>query len=153
MTPDELARFALLADLTHPQLEQVAGFARPVSFAAHQLILEEGRAADRCWLIRSGHVGLETRHPNGRSSTVQTLGPGDVLGWSCLLPPFAWRYDVVAADDVTAFELDAVRLRAAMERDCALGHAILRRLVEVLADRLHSAHARLVDVYGNPRAN
>lgn len=153
MTPEELARFALLADLTKPQLERVAAFSQPVTFSARQLILEEGRAADQCWLIRSGHVALETRHPNSRSSTVQTLGPGDVLGWSCLIPPFEWRYDVLAEDAVTAFEIDAVRLREAVEQDCSLGYAILHRLVEVLADRLHSAHARLVDLYGNPRAD
>jgi CRP/FNR family cyclic AMP-dependent transcriptional regulator len=153
MTPEELSRFSLLSDLTQSQLEEVAEFTRPVSFAARQLILEEGRAADRCWLIRSGHVSLETRHPNGRSSVVQTLAVGDVLGWSCLLPPFEWRYDVVTEDAVTAFEIDAVRLRAAVEQDCSLGYPILHRLVEVLVDRLHSAHARLVDVYGNPRAH
>jgi CRP-like cAMP-binding protein len=153
MTPEELASFSLFDKLTRVQLGQIAVISRPVTFATGRLIIAEGRTADRCWLIRSGRIALETRRPNGKSRTVQTLGEGDVLGWSWLVPPYRWTYDCVALDDVSAIEIDAVQLRDAVEQDCAFGHAILLRFVEVLADRLHGAHARLTDIYGNPRAD
>jgi CRP/FNR family cyclic AMP-dependent transcriptional regulator len=150
--PEELRGFALLADLTSPQLAKVAAHARVVTFNAGTRIIEEGREANRCWLVRSGQVALETGLPNAASSRVQTLGPGDVLGWSWLLPPYRWRFDGVATVPVTAIELDAVQLRAAAEQDPALGYAIAVRLVEALAERLHATRARLIDMYGSPRA-
>jgi|tagenome__1003787_1003787.scaffolds.fasta_scaffold20609579_2 CRP/FNR family transcriptional regulator, cyclic AMP receptor protein len=152
-TPEELAGFPLLADLTPAQLAKVAALGRAVSFPAGQRIIEEGRPASRCWLIRSGHVALQTPLPNSTASTVQTLGRGDVLGWSWMLAPYRWRFDGVATVPVTAIELDAVGLRELTEEDCACGFAITRRLVEALAERLHGARARLLDMYGSPSAD
>lgn len=152
-TPEELAGFDLLADLTRRQLEKVAALGRTVAFPAWQLIIEEGRAANHCWLIRSGQVALQTRLPNNASSTVQTLGPGDVLGWSWLLAPYRWRIDGVATVPVTAIELDAGPLRELAAQDCALGYAIALRLAAALAERLHGTRARLIDMYGNPHAD
>jgi CRP/FNR family cyclic AMP-dependent transcriptional regulator len=151
-TLEELAGFALLADLTPSQLGKVGALARVVTFNGGTRIIEDGRDANRCWLIRSGRVALETGLPNAASSRVQTLGPGDVLGWSWLLPPYRWRFDGVATVPVTAIELDAVQLRTAAEQDPALGYAIAVRLVEALAERLHGTRARLIDMYGSPRA-
>jgi CRP-like cAMP-binding protein len=150
-TPEELAGFDLLSDLSPAQLERVAELGREVSFATGQRIIEEGREANRCWLIRSGQVSLQTPLPSDASVTVQTLGPGDVLGWSWLLPPYRWRFDGVATVPVTAFELDAVQLRALAQQDCSLGYAISVRLVEALAERLHGTRARLIDMYGSAR--
>ena len=150
-TTDELAGFPLLADLTQAQLERVAALGHSVTFAAGHRIIEEGRSAERCWLIRSRRVALQTPLPNKASSTVQTLGAGDVLGWSWLLAPYRWRFDGVATEPVTAIELDAVRLRELAAQDSSLGYSLALRLGEALADRLHGTRARLIDMYGSPR--
>lgn len=152
-TVDELAGFPLFADLTPAQLEQVAALGRSVTFAAGHRIIEEGQPAQRCWLIRSGRVALQTPLPNDTATTVQTLGRGDVLGWSWLLAPHRWRFDGVATEPVTAIELDAVRLRELAAQDCAIGYPIAMRLGEALANRLHGTRARLIDMYGSPRAD
>ncbi len=146
--PEELAGYGLLSDLTPDQLAAVAELARVVTFDAGARIIEEGREANRCWLIRSGQVSLQTRLPNDTYCTVQTLGTGDVLGWSWLLPPHRWRFDGLATEPVTAVELDAVALHALADRDCKLGYAISARLVEALAERLLGTRARLLDMYG-----
>lgn len=150
-TADELVGFRLLEGLTPAQLEAVAAISHGVSFPSGQRIIEEGRPAERCWLIRSGQVALQTPLPNDTASTVQTLGRGDVLGWSWLLAPYRWRFDGVATTPVAAIELDAVRLRELAAHDCSLGYLIALRLAETLADRLHGTRARLIDVYGSRR--
>jgi len=150
LSTDELAGFPLLARLTELQLQAVAALATPTSVEAGSMLIEEGRTATKCWLIRTGQVALEIPLPNDRSRTVQTLGPGDVLGWSWLIEPHRWRFDGRALGPVTAFELDAVRLREIATEDPALGYAIAVGLIETLADRLHATRARLIDLYGGP---
>jgi len=153
VTTEDLAGFPLLADLTAEQLARIAALGHTVAFTAGQQIIEEGRPAEHCWLIRSGHVALQVRLPNDTATTVQTLGHGDVLGWSWLLAPHYWRFDGIATQPVSAIELDAVRLRELAAQDCSLGYLIALRLGEALANRLHSTRARLLDLYRSPRAD
>lgn len=148
---DELHRFPLLADLTEAQCSAVAAVAQPIAFAPGQRIFGEGQPAERCWLIRSGRVSVEIPRPAAAATVVQSLGPGDVLGWSWLVPPHRWSLDAIAADSVAAFELDGIGLRRLADADPALGYAIARRLLSTLADRLHGTRARLLDLYRSPR--
>ena len=148
---DELAGFALLDDLTDQQRAAVAATAQPVSFTTGQQIFTEGRAADHCWLIRTGRVELRTHRPGTPITSVQTLGPGDVLGWSWAIAPYRWSLDAVAASEVTAVQLDAEQLRGLCEQDPSLGYLLTRALLATLRDRLHATRARVLDLYGSPR--
>lgn len=151
LTTQDCADFELLTGLTEDQCAVIASLAHTVSYDVGRLIIEEGRTADRCWLIRSGEVSLEIHRPGMPANTLQTLGPGDVLGWSWLVSPHRWRFDARVTAPVTAIELDGVRLREHAEADPALGYALAVQMVKVLADRLHSTRARLEDLYGSPR--
>lgn len=62
-----------------------------VSFPAGTRIFNEGDPADRFWIIRTGAVTLDVQAHGRRAATVETLGHGDLLGWSWLVPPYAWR--------------------------------------------------------------
>ena len=55
-------------------------------FKAGETILHEGDSANRFYLILEGQVELESRAVEGETVRIQTLGPGDVLGWSWLFP-------------------------------------------------------------------
>jgi CRP-like cAMP-binding protein len=148
---DDLDGFALLRGLTAAQRAEVASRARAVSFRARQRIFDEGEPADGCWLIRQGRVGLDTAVPGRGAITVQTLGPGDVLGWSWLVEPRRWQFGAVALDEVHAVELDTDRLRALADTDPALGYPLVLGLFNAVLARLQSTRARLLDLYGSPR--
>lgn len=146
-----LAGLRLLRPLTDEQRARVADCAREVTFAAEQRLFEEEQQATGCWLLRSGHVALDT-HIVGRGTVViQILGPGEVLGWSWLVPPHRWHFGAVALEPVTAIELDTFQLRALADTDPALGYPLALGLFEELLHRLQSTRARLLDLYGSPR--
>lgn len=84
-------------------------------------------------------------------SVVQTLGPGELLGWSWLVPPFRWDFGARAITTVTAAELDGGLLRELADKDPAFGYALTRALFEVLAHRLRATRARLLDLYRSGR--
>ena len=54
------------------------------------------RAANQFYLIASGKITVEAHEPADGTMVVQTLGAGEVLGWSWLLPPFVWHFQARA---------------------------------------------------------
>ncbi|MGW4351882.1 cyclic nucleotide-binding domain-containing protein [Nocardia sp. NPDC004582] len=146
---EELGEFATLAPLDHSALATLATAGRTVGYPAGQRLIVEGRRADRCWLIHTGHVVLDAHIPGRGETVVQTLGPGDLLGWSWLVPPYRWHFGAVTAEPVRAIEFDAARLTEFADADPAFGHALTLLLFEALLERLQATRARLLDLYRN----
>jgi len=87
----------------------------------------------------------------GRGDVViEQLGPGTVLGWSWMLPPYRWHFTAIATEQVLAIELDGRGVRRLCDEDPALGYELTRRFAAVLLDRLQAARMRLVELYGYP---
>ncbi|KUL38715.1 hypothetical protein ADL22_17520 [Streptomyces sp. NRRL F-4489] len=122
--------------------------AREVTLPRATRLFEEGRRADRFWVIRSGQVALDQRVPGRRAAVVETLGRDDVLGWSWLFPPHIWHFGAQTVGQVEALEFDAAVVRALCEDDPVLGRAVYRYVAETVADRLHRTRIRLLELYG-----
>lgn len=148
---DALNGFPLLRSLTPTQRAKVASAAREVTFPARHRIFEEDQPAGGCWLIRHGRVALDAVVPGRGMIIVQTIGPGDVLGWSWLVSPHQWQFGAVTIDPVHAVEFDTTRLRALADADPTLGYPLVLGLFEAVVQRLQSTRARLLDLYGSPR--
>ena len=122
--------------------------AREVSYVKRQRLFAEHRTATGCWLIRRGHIAIDVLVLGRGPVTIQTLGPGDLVGWSWLLPPHEWQFGAVAVTDVDAVELDTNRILAHVAEDPAFGQAIAMAMFGMVTDRLRHTRARLLDVYG-----
>ena len=146
----ELAHVPPFARLTAQQLATIASTAQEVSYPAGVTIFSDDQPAIGCWLLRGGQVALGTEVPGRGQVVVQTLGPGDVLGWSWLVPPHHWHFTATASSAVSAVEFDTARLRALADSDPALGYPLALGLFEVVVARLQSTRSRLLDLYGSP---
>ncbi|MGW2634238.1 Crp/Fnr family transcriptional regulator [Streptomyces chattanoogensis] len=142
----------LLTALPVDGRERLMQLAREVSFPAGTRIFEEHGLADRFWIIRTGSVNLDMQVAGGRSVVVDMLGHGDLVGWSWLVPPYAWRMGAEAFTPVRAYEFDATAVRALCEADPGLGLAVTRRVLDVVARRLQATRLRLADI-GGPGAS
>ena len=145
MGGDALDQFSLLRRLTSTQRAAVASAAHEVVFPARQRIFEEGQEADGCWLIRHGRVALETVAPGRGAIVVQTLGPGDVLGWSWLFPPYYWHFDARAVEATEAVFFYGTRLREECEDDHDLGYELMKRMASVIIHRLQATRRHLLE--------
>ncbi len=149
---EQLARFPPFSRLTPDQQRLIASSAaRDVAFGAGATLFGEGDPAVGCWLIQLGQVAVGSQVPGRGLVVVQTLGPGDVLGWSWLVPPHRWHYTAAARTAVTAVELDTGRLRALADADSALGFPLSLGFIEIVVARLQNTRSRLLDLYGSPR--
>ena len=140
-----------LADLAAEHVHLVTGCAKNVRFEAGSYILREGDPADEFYLIREGRVALEIHAPGKREITFLTVGPGEIIGVSWLVPPYRWSYDARAIDQVRAISLDAKCLRGKCDADHSLGYEMMTRFVPILVQRLQATRLQLMDLYGTGR--
>ncbi|MET9700469.1 Crp/Fnr family transcriptional regulator [Streptomyces sp. NPDC006529] len=121
--------------------------AREVNFPEGFRIFDEGNRAETFWIVRSGTVTLEIPVPGHRSAPVESLGPGELVGWSWLFPPYVWQLCAEAMTPVRAYEFDGMTVRMLMDADPAFGSAVGQWVGRVLAHRLHQTRTRLLDLY------
>ncbi|MFI8219328.1 cyclic nucleotide-binding domain-containing protein [Streptomyces sp. NPDC085932] len=137
----------LSAGLTAGHRERLMRLAREVSFDVGTRLFEEGRRADRFWIVRTGAVELDLRVPGRRAAVVQSLGHGELVGWSWHFAPYVWHLGAEAASPVRAWEFDAEAVRAMCAQDAEFGRAVAEWVGRVIADRLHASRVRLLDLY------
>lgn len=112
-------------------------------------LLQEGDLADRFFLILEGKVALEIVLPDRPVVTVQTLGAGEVMGWSWLLPPQHWQLDARAVKTSRTLEVPAAAILDALAAHPAEGYRFLLRLLPVISERLDHTRIQLLDLHGH----
>jgi CRP-like cAMP-binding protein len=138
----------LFAGLNEDFCELITGCVRNIRFAPGEYLFREGQPADEMYLLRAGRVALEVTAPGRGAVTFQTLGEGELVGLSWLVPPWRWTYDARALETVRAIGIDAACLRGKCEADPALGYEMMKRFMPVLVERLHATRLQMLDVYG-----
>jgi CRP/FNR family transcriptional regulator, cyclic AMP receptor protein len=150
--PALVSAHPLLAGLPGDAATSVARCAQNVSFKAGELLLAESDPANTLYLLRRGRVAIEVHSPGRGPIVIETVGPGGVVGWSWLVPPYRWHFDARAVEAVGAVAVDGACLRDKAEADPVLGYALMKRVAAVLLERLQMTRLRLLDLYGTGSA-
>jgi CRP/FNR family transcriptional regulator, cyclic AMP receptor protein len=144
-----LAEHPFFRGLPPDDLQLIAGCGANVRFQPGEYIFREGDPSSQFYLIRHGKVALEISSPARGPVVIQTLGEGDVLGWSWLVPPYSKQSDARAIELTRATAFDGACIRAKCEADPRLGYELLKRFAQVIGQRLHATRLQLLDVYGS----
>jgi len=146
-----LAEHPFFEGLQPEFMNLMLGCASNVRFDKGAYIFKEGDPANTFYLLRAGNVALEIFAPQHKPIIIDTLGVGDILGWSWLLPPFHWKFHAHAMDDVRAIALDGKCLRNKCEENHDLGYEVLKRFAQIIEQRLEATRLQLLDVYAPRR--
>lgn len=123
------------------------GCASNVRFNPGEFLFREGQEANTFYLIRAGMVALEVYFPGRGRVPMETVGGGDMLGWSWLIPPYRWGFDARAMEMTRAIVLDGKCLRAKCDQDHEMGYDLVKRVASSLGQRLDATRYRLLDMY------
>jgi CRP/FNR family cyclic AMP-dependent transcriptional regulator len=129
---------------TH-HLQLLTDSALEMQFEPGDSILQEGSPANRFYLILEGKVVLEAELQDRVMIPVQTLGPGDDLGWSWLFPPYSLHSTARALEPTKTIFFYGTRLREQCEQDHDLGYHLMNRVAEVVIQRLRATQQRLAE--------
>jgi CRP/FNR family cyclic AMP-dependent transcriptional regulator len=134
----EMTPHPFLKGMSEQHLKILAAASMFAQFEPGEVIFREGEPANRFYLIHTGEVELETTHEGNGLISIQKLGPGDVLGWSWLYPPYYWHFNARATKPTTATFYYGTRLREICEQNREFGFEMMKRISEVLLQRLQS---------------
>ncbi len=143
-----LVQHPFVEGLPSEHIQLILGCAKNVVFEPGKYLFKENEDANSFYIIRSGKVALEIYSPEVGSIIIQTLGEGDIIGWSWMVPPYQWRFDARAVELTRVIELDGTCLRNKCESDPRLGYEIMKRLANVFEQRVNAMRIQLLDLYG-----
>jgi CRP-like cAMP-binding protein len=141
------AKHEFLQALGERHLLALASGASPFTAPPGTMLAREGEPAQYFYLIQSGCVAINIHTSKRGDMPIQTVGPGEILGWSWLVEPHVWQFDGRVQETVQGIKLDGEWLREKCEQDHELGYHLLRQLLSVLATRLSSTRRQLLDLY------
>ena len=125
-------------------LEKCASLVR---FGVGQPVFQADSDAEYFYLIDQGSVGLEMFVRGKGVITIQTIGPGEALGWSWLFPPYRWHFSARSHAATEAVAFAAPVLRHYAEANHSFGYELSMRVGQVILQRLQATRAKLVDFY------
>ena len=135
-------------DLSPRAREHLAALGTLIDFPEGTTIIREGDVCRSIGVVVSGRVALRLRLPGGEDRTILTVEPGDVFGWSAVLPPAVATASAVAIVPTRAVMFDGER-PAGRLRD---RHGTRRGRLQPAAGRASSAVSvrpgrQLLDLY------
>jgi CRP/FNR family cyclic AMP-dependent transcriptional regulator len=142
-----LSEQPFFSGLKESHIETIVRDAREESFAPGAMLLRQGECGGDFFLIRAGKVAIEAHNPGRPDVVVQTLGPGDALGWSWLFPPYVWNFGARAMEPTRVFRLNGARLLVACEQNHDLGYEVAKRVARVMMQRLQATRQQLLDLH------
>jgi CRP/FNR family transcriptional regulator, cyclic AMP receptor protein len=142
------SRFPLLKGLAAEHVSKLRECASVQEFRKGDLIFKQGDQANRFYLILAGsvflsHAGLK------RNVLIQTLRAGDALGWSWLFPPHAWHFNAGASEPTRMLVFNGERLRDLCKDQHDFGYELMKRVAEVVIQRLQTTRRKLLKISGD----
>lgn len=134
-----LGRVPAFSALEQAHLERIAQLAVPRTFGPGETVFREGDASDTCYVVSSGHARAVRSHPDGRTITLATFGPGDIFGELALFEDERRSATVEAIEETGVVGV----LGPDMRRLMAEHPQISMRLVVALGRRLREMNERL----------
>ena len=141
-----VALHPFLAGMNRTHLALLTDCAIAAHFEKGQTILRKGEFAKGFYLIESGEVVLESGEESGEPVVVDTIGPGDSLGWSWMFPPYVWQFTACAVEHIDAIFFYGTTLREYCEKDHSLGYELLKRTSRIMLRRLQATRDRMLSI-------
>ena len=142
-----------LRDLTPANRAKLAKIASARVFVTGEVVLRDAAATPFLGLVETGRIGLRLAVPERGNQTVVTIEPGELVGWSALVPPYRATAEAVALEPTTIEAFDADRLRALVATDRELAAQLLPVLLSCVSDRLTSSWDQLLDLFSTGAAD
>ena len=144
---DTLASSSFFNGLSAGERRRLADLARPLDVQPGSVLLREGTETTDLGMVRQGRVALKLSVPMRGQVTILTVEPGDLFGWSALIPPYRATSTAVAIEPTTGVVFPAGPLRELLVAEEELALALYPRVMRSMARRLEATRVQLLDLF------
>jgi len=144
--PRWMESLPLFQGLTPSEMKLVINRFENISFPAERVVFNQGDPADKLYVVISGSVAIRFKPDDGEVLDVAKVERNGVFGWSSVLGRKCYTSSAICLEDCEAVYVRGDVLRKLCETHAETGVVILERLAEVIAERLRSTHAQVVEL-------
>jgi hypothetical protein len=132
-------------DMTQRELEFLAAHAQLELVERGHYLGVEGKPASCFYAVLSGSVLIESIAAEFAPVPIQRPDVPTVIGYSWLIPPFEWTFDILVTEPGEVIRFDGAALCTRCKVDHEMGCDILTRVMQLVAERLLATRMRLVE--------
>jgi CRP-like cAMP-binding protein len=139
VSPELIRRYPYFSGLSIDRINLLAKIAEEIESEQGQYFHQEDDDIRKVYIIIEGEVTLLTTLPQqGKEIVINTLGTGDVFGWTSLLPPYTAGASAKSGTNCKLIEFDAGDLRTKFEDDYEFGYLMMIKIAQIIRERLDS---------------
>jgi len=146
VSPELLRRFPLFGGLTIEQINTLAMAAEEISVEPGHWFFRQDEELHDLYLVLEGQVGIVVELPRQEVVT-STVGPGDVFGWSGLVPPHETTAGAKALTPGRVVRFDCQRIRSTFPEDWQFGCLMMEKMAQVIRERLRDLRMEALPAY------
>ncbi len=135
------------AGLPPEAVSRLASIGEVADLAPGELVVAEGQVADSLSVVLTGRIALRMLVPERGMVTILTVEPGDIVGWSAVVPPYRGTDDAVAIEPVRLLRFPGEPLRLMLRADAILAASLYPRLLQAVGRRLAATRLQLLDLF------
>jgi CRP-like cAMP-binding protein len=147
-----LAATWLTHELDATARNALAAIGRIASAPAGSVLMREGEPNDVMAIVLDGRVSLRMRVPERGQVSIVTIEPGDVVGWSAMVPPYRATSTAVVLTDTELAQFEGPRLRELIANNTELAAQLYPVLLKAVARRLEGTRLQLLDLFSQRSA-
>lgn len=151
-----IRRYPFFADFSHEQLAVIARAGKVISTNNGHYFFHENEKIHDFYLVLEGEVAVFIEVPDRAAEhtfsmqltrnlittdiTVSTIGPGEVFGWSGLIPPHKTTGGAKTIKPSQIVKFNCKDLRPIFEKDSLFAYLMILHAAEVIRKRLRDRH-------------
>jgi CRP-like cAMP-binding protein len=147
MIPTEtLAMFDLFKNLPDDLLKKIAAISTEKSAKKGGFIFREGEKADKLHFLINGSIALRvnlTSRPESVTVSYVSI-PYQSFGWSGVVAPYHYTSSAECEEDTDLLIIPAEPFMKLMEENPEAGFKVMKRIAEIIADRLRNSRQALL---------
>ena len=141
-----LSQFSLFDGLPDSLLKEIAGISNEVSVKKDDFVFREGEKADKLYFLLKGSIVLRVKLTSRPESITVSFvsSPYRSFGWSGVVAPHHYTSSAEADEDSSLLIIPAEPFMTLLEKNPEHGFTVMKRIAEVIADRLRNSHQALL---------
>lgn len=163
VSPELIRRYPFFSGLDMEQITYLAKLADEEILDEGHYLFREDEETNQFYLLIEGAVGIIFELPERqveqklsdqfarklktKDIVISTISPGEVFGWSGLVPPHTATAGAKTLTQCRVITFETKELMKIFEEDCRFGYIMTQKAAQVMRDRLHDLRIESLAFY------